>query len=173
MPIVSTGQITIVDHNDVTISTVQPVSPNVDQLWLDSSVVPNQMKRWNGATWVDTGVTPDYVAARGEGLLTNGTGLLGNNFNFPGFTFDASEAYGCAGSFTTKLYSSSTTRELMPCNSDDIYRLTQLLVWRPQGLLSNRRYTLTTTIPIHNNNNKINEVVRKKYHNVRNVRRLE
>ena len=124
MPIVSTGQITIVDHNDVTISTVQPVSPNVDQLWLDSSVVPNQMKRWNGATWVDAGVTPDYVAARGEGLLTNGTGLLGNNFNFPGFTFDASEAYGCAGSFTTKLYSYSMTSELMPCNSDDIYRLT-------------------------------------------------
>ena len=63
MGVVSTGQITIVDMNDVTISTSQPLSPNVDQLWLDTSTVPNQLKRWDGTSWIvvndATGINED------------------------------------------------------------------------------------------------------------------
>lgn len=47
------GQFTVTDLNDVNISTTEPSSPVVDQLWLDTSIVPNQLKRWNGSGWDD------------------------------------------------------------------------------------------------------------------------
>lgn len=40
-----------------------------------------------------------YVQSRGNGLVTNGTGLLKNNENFSQFTFDQAEAYSGFGSF--------------------------------------------------------------------------
>lgn len=45
------GQFTITDFHDVNISSVEPQSPVTDQLWLDSSVIPNVIKRWNGTSW--------------------------------------------------------------------------------------------------------------------------
>ena len=52
MAIISVGQITISDFNDIDISNTAPSSPATNQLWLDSSVVPNQLKRWDGSKWV-------------------------------------------------------------------------------------------------------------------------
>lgn len=52
MAIISVGQITISDFNDINISNTAPSSPATNQLWLDSSVVPNQLKRWDGSKWV-------------------------------------------------------------------------------------------------------------------------
>lgn len=46
------GQFTISDLNDVNISTTQPANPVLNQLWLDTSLVPNQLKRWDGSKWV-------------------------------------------------------------------------------------------------------------------------
>lgn len=51
---------------------------------------------------------PNYVASRGENLVTNGTCLLGNNKNFSGFSYDGSETYYAGGSF--KVTSTSTER---------------------------------------------------------------
>ena len=51
---ISTGEITIVDMHDVDISTTEPANPVIDQLWLDTSVVPNALMRWDGAEWVRT-----------------------------------------------------------------------------------------------------------------------
>lgn len=65
----------------------------------------------------------NYVASRGENLLTNGTGLLGDATNFTGYTFDKSEAYGSAGSFTETLSITRTTDEFMPVNPDLSYRV--------------------------------------------------
>ncbi|MBM2575465.1 DUF2793 domain-containing protein [Jannaschia sp. Os4] len=43
--------------------------------------------------------TTAYALARGTDMVTNGTGLLGNAYNFPGLTFDATEAPGLPGAF--------------------------------------------------------------------------
>ncbi|WFF72664.1 hypothetical protein [Proteiniclasticum sp. QWL-01] len=62
--VVSIGQITIIDMNDVNISTTEPASPVAEQLWLDTSMVPNQLKRWTGTEWLivnDTGDLQDTV----------------------------------------------------------------------------------------------------------------
>ena len=49
---IAVGQFTITDFNDINISKTAPTRPILDQLWLDSSVVPNQLKRWDGTKWV-------------------------------------------------------------------------------------------------------------------------
>lgn len=58
------AQFTITDFNDVDISTTQPSTPIIDQLWLDTSLVPNQLKRWDGSKWVVTN-------AQGRNLARN------------------------------------------------------------------------------------------------------
>ena len=40
-----------------------------------------------------------YIASRSQQLMTNYNGLLGNNYNFPGWTFDGQEANYSPGSF--------------------------------------------------------------------------
>ena len=57
------GQFTIIDFNDVNISKTAPYRPVVDQLWLDSSVVPNQLKRWDGTKWVVVNDTTELEEA--------------------------------------------------------------------------------------------------------------
>ena len=42
---------------------------------------------------------PLYIASRGENLLTNGTALLGNNYNFSALTYDGSDTYYAGGCF--------------------------------------------------------------------------
>jgi hypothetical protein len=65
-----------------------------------------------------------YIWSRGENLLSNGTGLMGNNTNFSSFTFDGSQAYFSSGSFRyTGQYQAPNTDELMPVNPEKRYRL--------------------------------------------------
>jgi hypothetical protein len=65
-----------------------------------------------------------YIWSRGENLLSNGTGLMGNNTNFGSFTFDGSQAYFSSGSFRyTGQYQAPNTDELMPVNPEKRYRL--------------------------------------------------
>lgn len=40
------GEITIINLNDVNISTTPPLDPVEDQLWLNTGVVPNVLRRW-------------------------------------------------------------------------------------------------------------------------------
>lgn len=75
----ATAQITIVDFNDIDISTTAPASPVIDQLWLDSSVVPNQLKRYTGSGWV---VVND-VQIGGRNLLLK-TGMLNGEYYLGG-----------------------------------------------------------------------------------------
>ena len=56
------AQITIRDENDVVIASAAPASPVVDMLWLDTSVTPNALKRWNGNAWVDCSEDVDLSA---------------------------------------------------------------------------------------------------------------
>ena len=45
------------------------------------------------------GISEEYLASRGENLITNYSGLLGTNYNFPNFTFDGAIANSSPGSF--------------------------------------------------------------------------
>lgn len=65
----------------------------------------------------------EYIQSRGENLITNGSGLLGDNTNFSSFEFDGSDAYGCAGSFKYTGKSILFNDELMPVNPDLEYKL--------------------------------------------------
>ena len=48
------AQITIRDETDVVVSASAPASPVVDMLWMDTSVTPARLKRWNGSAWEDS-----------------------------------------------------------------------------------------------------------------------
>lgn len=48
----ASAQFTIIDLNDPVLSGEEPVSPVVDMLWIDTSVTPNEMMRWDGNEWV-------------------------------------------------------------------------------------------------------------------------
>lgn len=54
MPI-ATGQYTIVDFNDIDISTTEPANPTEKQLWLDTSSVPSSLFVYQDGEWVYIG----------------------------------------------------------------------------------------------------------------------
>lgn len=65
----------------------------------------------------------EYVQSRGENLVTNGTGLLGDNTNFSSFTFDGAQAFAGAGSFHTAAQNSTLFNdELIPVDPSKRYR---------------------------------------------------
>ncbi|MGR6115795.1 phage tail spike protein [Aeribacillus composti] len=45
------GQL-VLKENAITKSNTAPASPTTGQLWLDTSVTPNVLKRWSGSAWV-------------------------------------------------------------------------------------------------------------------------
>lgn len=68
----------------------------------------------------------DYLRSSGSGLMTNGFGLLGNNYNMPTeFAFDGSHGPEMAGAFayTGHFLSSVESGEFMPVDPSKIYRL--------------------------------------------------
>lgn len=66
---------------------------------------------------------PDYIASRGENLVTNGTCLLGSNYNFSAMTYDGSDTYYAGGCFKKTGYMVMLTDEFIPVNTSDKYTL--------------------------------------------------
>jgi hypothetical protein len=65
-----------------------------------------------------------YVQSRGMNLVTNGSGLLGNNYNFSGFTFDQSDVYTGKGSFRNATASANVQNdELIPVDISKTYQM--------------------------------------------------
>jgi hypothetical protein len=95
-------------------------------VWIDSDDA-DKFYRWSGSAWVVTTIaSAAYIASRGTNLVTNGTGMLGNNTNFSGLTFDGSDApVGAAGSFKTTLGSTAlvVSDEFMPVDPTKKFRL--------------------------------------------------
>ncbi|MEA5013433.1 MAG: hypothetical protein VB099_02625 [Candidatus Limiplasma sp.] len=60
------AQITIRQAQDWEVSPTPPANPAPDALWLDTSVSPHAMKRWNGSAWVPVGVNAEDVYSRTE-----------------------------------------------------------------------------------------------------------
>lgn len=64
----------------------------------------------------------NYVQSRGENLVTNGTGLLGDNTNFHQFTFDGAERAVGAGSFRQVLFNQvNFTNEFIAVDANSTY----------------------------------------------------
>ena len=65
-----------------------------------------------------------YVQSRGQGLVSNGSGLMGDNTNFSRFTFDPINVYAGMGSFSTAvLNADNAIDEFIPVNIGKTYRL--------------------------------------------------
>lgn len=72
-----------------------------------------------------------YVQSRLENLVTNGSGLLSNNYNFSSWTYDQVETHGGAGSF--KHVGVNTTKfndEYIPVDPEKQYRMS---LWAKAG----------------------------------------
>jgi hypothetical protein len=73
-------------QKEITKSPVPPTNPAINDLWLDTSVSPNALKQWTGATWKVCSATnldqlPDGVAYRrvaSSALTANGLVVLDN-----------------------------------------------------------------------------------------------
>lgn len=66
----------------------------------------------------------NWVASRGQNLVSNGTGQLKNNTNFSAFTFDGTDNYYSPGAFKRSVVNSVvTTDELIPVDVNQTYRL--------------------------------------------------
>lgn len=73
----------------------------------------------------DANTIINYIASRGQQLMTNGTFLLGNNYNFTTGTFDGADANGGGGSVVKAGASTSfKSDEFMPIVKGKLYRLT-------------------------------------------------
>ena len=65
-----------------------------------------------------------YISSRAQQLMTNFNGLLGDNYNFPGFTFDGLEANSSPGSFKfVGSNGNSFTSEFMAVDAAFTYRM--------------------------------------------------
>lgn len=77
---------------------------------------------------INLNVSQSYAKtqSRGEQLVTNGSGIMGDNTNFSALTFDSSKANGSAGSFTipnSSAYVVPKTDEFFPIDPTKKYRL--------------------------------------------------
>lgn len=76
-------------------------------------------------------VTRGYAASKLMNLLANGSGLLGNNYNFSAFVFDAVETHGGGGSFKyTGDNATLLSDEYIPIDPERYYRL---IAWVKNG----------------------------------------
>ena len=64
------AQITIRDENDIDVGSTVPINPVKDQMWLDTSVNPSVLKRYNGSSW---DIVND-VQVGGRNYILNGKG---------------------------------------------------------------------------------------------------
>ena len=82
--IIAVAQYTIIDISDPVLSGNEPSNPVEDMLWIDTSVTPNELKRWNDTehAWVkvsDSGLTTrvtqaeSNISQQGEQILLRAT----------------------------------------------------------------------------------------------------
>lgn len=78
MAIVGVGQLTLTDLNDAIISGTAPTNPILGSLWIDESISPKKLKKWNGSSWAIIGeVLDDGTGA----IIEDVTETLGNMAN--------------------------------------------------------------------------------------------
>jgi phage minor structural protein len=73
-------------ENAITKSSTAPSNPATNQLWLDTSVTPNVLKRWNGSAWVK--VTPTSAGEVGAYTKTEVDNALNSKVSVTQYTTD-------------------------------------------------------------------------------------
>jgi hypothetical protein len=126
--VISIGNKTLTDMNDIVADINPPANPIEGSLWFNTNpsntYMYNTMYVYTNGQWKVTNDYPNYVNSRGENLVTNGTGLLGNNYNFSSFAFDGSDAYSSKGSFKDASFTvTRTSDEIMPVDVSKRYKL--------------------------------------------------
>jgi len=92
---------------------------------------PSGMRVPNADFGAGEPINTDYIGSRGLDLVTNGSGLLGNNYNMPAlYVFDASLAPNLPGAFYSSGYYSGVdaTLEFMAVDPNKVYRLENYLL---------------------------------------------
>jgi hypothetical protein len=93
MAIRAAGQITIIDLNDITVSSTAPSSPSANQLWLDTSVTPNVLKKYSGSAWAIVSDPSDAIADAVANIQIGGTNLVkGSSFLYTALPANANFA---------------------------------------------------------------------------------
>lgn len=86
-------------------------------------------------------ITRGYSLSKLMNLVPNGSGLLGNNYNFSGFTFDPIETHGGGGSFKyTGAYLGVFSDEYIPVDSEKYYRM---VLWAKCGNVDGSAFDAT------------------------------
>ena len=112
------GQHTICDLNDITTGSSAPTTPVVNQLWCDTSITPNQLKKWNGSAWEIV----NEVKVGGRNLLKNSGNFRTSGWNSGvqnnggGWTIETATQYLYNGNPTLK-----TLAGLGLCGTNDTY----------------------------------------------------
>ncbi|ANY29412.1 putative minor structural protein [Bacillus phage PK16] len=120
-----TGQLTVYNMNDVLASLTPPPKPTEGALWLNAK--DNQLYVYVKGSWVISADYKNWVNSKGDNLVSNGSGSLGNNSNFSTFEFDPSDSYSGGGSFKDKNYNSTKmSDEIIPIDLSKTYKLS---VW--------------------------------------------
>jgi hypothetical protein len=114
------------------------------------ALVGNRTQDGNGSAYIDTtatlittGTTNEYVQSRLQNLVTNGSGLLGTNYNFTnngvnGFTFDPVDTHGGGGSFRrTSTVATILSDEYIPVDPSKYLRL---IGWGKAGDVGGANY---------------------------------
>ena len=124
------AEIGLTGSNDLAVKVSADGSNFIDAINIDrSSGKVSFPEGLNGITPSDFGegavTSVNYIASRGTDLVTNGTGLLGNNYNFPGFVYDAEFAPNLPGSFSYAGYGGGVrfSTEFIPVNPNSIYQI--------------------------------------------------
>ncbi|UJH95577.1 hypothetical protein [Bacillus phage vB_BtM_BMBsp2] len=117
-----TGQLTVYNMNDVLASTTPPPKPTEGALWLNAN--DNQLYVYVKGSWVISADYKNWVNSKGDNLVTNGGGTLGNNTNFSVFEFDGSDSYSGGGSFKDTGYNTyRLSDEIIPVDISKTYKL--------------------------------------------------
>ena len=90
----------------------------------------------------------NWVNSRGENLFSNGSGLLGDITNMPGFTFDGSHANNSPGSFKWTGTGTPFTSEFIPVDASRKYKM-QYDAKTENGV--GRYYGMTTCFDVDGN----------------------
>ena len=93
---------------------------------IDGTAVFNSIKSSTDAAYDAKGTAEtinNKAISRGEQLVTNGNGMMGNNTNFTNWTFDGSMANSSPGSFTrTGGYANIASNDWFPVDASKRYR---------------------------------------------------
>lgn len=117
-----TGQATIYNMNDVLASLTPPPKPTEGALWLNAK--DNQLYVYVKGSWVISADYKNWVNSKGDNLVTNGGGSLGNNSNFSAFEFDGSDSYSGGGSFKdSSPANQKLSDDLIPVDISKSYKL--------------------------------------------------